>query len=160
MSVDGPPDINDRVRGGGHAVERAINLFRKHRIGFGVLNVMSRGNFQHMTRVMDWFAEVGIRNFRVNYLQPQGRGSDQSQLLTGEEMFEGMRQVFDHMDQTEGSVCENEMLLMINRFLHGRNPRPGLSCWEVECQAGRTYVAVDHRGTIHACGTDLSHHPL
>src|SRR5206468_3127960 len=44
LSVDGPPEINDAARGGGHAVERAIRLFRKHGIGHGVLTVMSRAN--------------------------------------------------------------------------------------------------------------------
>src|SRR5262245_40741457 len=83
MSVDGPPAVNDVVRGGGNAVERAIRLFGKYGIHCGVLTVMSRGNFRRMREVMDWFREVGIRNFRVNYLQPQGRGDD-AQLLTGE----------------------------------------------------------------------------
>src|SRR5262249_46939046 len=82
MSVDGPPTINDKLRGGGASVERAIRLFTKHRIHFGVLTVLSRANFRHMGRVMDWFDEVGIDNFRVNFLQPQGRGDD-PQLLTG-----------------------------------------------------------------------------
>jgi uncharacterized protein len=160
MSVDGPPDVNDLLRGGGLAVERAIRLFRKHRIPFGVLTVLSRGNAPRMDEVMDWFGEVGIDNFRVNFLQPQGRGADESGLLTGEEMFEGMRQVLDHMDRTGVRVQEAETLMMVDRFLRGRDPKPGLSCWEVECQAGRVYCAIDHRGTIHACGTDLSHHPL
>jgi len=160
LSVDGPPSINDLLRGGGLALERAIRLFRKHRIPFGVLTVLSRGNYRRMTEVMDWFGEVGIDNFRVNYLQPQGRGADESQLLTGEEMFEGMHQVLDHMERSGVQVEEAEMMMMVNRFLHGRNPRPGLTCWEVECQAGRIYCAIDHTGTIHACGTDLSNHPL
>jgi uncharacterized protein len=160
MSVDGPPNINDLLRGGGLALERAIRLFRKHRVHFGVLTVLSRSNYQRMNEVMDWFAEVGIDNFRVNFLQPQGRGADESGLLTGEEMFEGMRQTVEHMDRTGVSVEEAEAMMMVKRFLHGRDPRPGLSCWEVECQAGRLYCAIDHSGTIHACGTDLSHHPL
>jgi radical SAM protein with 4Fe4S-binding SPASM domain len=160
LSVDGPPEINDRVRGSGHAVERAINLFREHRLNHGVLTVLSRGNYQHMGEVMDWFEAIGIRDFRLNFLQPQGRGNDEAELLTGDEMFEGVRQVFDHMDRTEVAVRENETLLMVDRFLEGRDPRPHLSCWEFECQAGRIYVAVDHNGVIHACGTDLTNHPL
>jgi uncharacterized protein len=160
MSVDGPPAVNDQLRGGGAAVERAIALFRKHRIHFGVLTVLSRANYTRMGQVMDWFDEVGINNFRVNFLQPQGRGSDGKELLTGEEMFEGMRQVLDHMDRNRVRVEEAETLLMVQRFLHGRDPKPGLSCWEFQCQAGRIYCAVDHKGTIHACGTDLSNHPL
>jgi uncharacterized protein len=160
MSVDGPPNVNDLLRGGGLAVERAIRLFNKYKISFGVLTVLSKANYQRMGEVMDYFAKVGIDNFRVNFLQPQGRGADESYLLTGEEMFEGMRQVVDHMDRTQVKVSEAETLTMIDRFLRGRNPRPHLSCWEFQCQAGRIYCAVDHRGTIHACGTDLANHPL
>src|SRR5438445_371987 len=48
MSVDGPPAINDRLRGGGASVERAIKLFKKYDISFGVLLVLSRANYQHM----------------------------------------------------------------------------------------------------------------
>jgi uncharacterized protein len=160
MSVDGPPEINDIMRGSGRAVERAIQMFHQHRISFGVLTVMSKGNFQHLYKVMDWFREVGIADYRVNFIEPQGRGNDESQLLTGEEMFEGMRQVLDHMHQTDASVIEGEMMTIVQRFLHGRDPKPGLSCWEFQCQAGRTYCAVDHKGTIHACGTDLTNHAL
>jgi radical SAM protein with 4Fe4S-binding SPASM domain len=109
---------------------------------------------------MDWFADVGTDAFRVNFLQPQGRGADEAQLLSGEEMFEGMRQVLDHMDRTGVRVREEEMLRMVDRFLRGREPQPRLTCWEFQCQAGRTYCAVDHTGVIHACGTDLRNHPL
>jgi uncharacterized protein len=160
MSVDGPPSVNDLLRGGGLAVERAIRLFNENDISFGVLTVLSRGNCRRMTEVMDYFQKVGINNFRVNFLQPQGRGADESQLLTGEEMFEGMRQVLDHMVRTSVKIHEAEMLGMVHRFLRGRDPHPRLSCWEFQCQAGRIYCAVDHKGIIHACGTDLAHHPL
>src|SRR5262249_47097085 len=93
LSVDGPPNVNDLLRGGGLAVERAIRLFNEHRIPFGVLTVLSKANYQRMTEVMDYFVKVGISNFRVNFLQPQGRGADESHLLTGEEMFAGMQRV-------------------------------------------------------------------
>ena len=160
MSVDGPPEINDTMRGGGHAVKRAIELFRRHSIYTGVLTVMSRGNCNRMTEVMDWFRTMGIPNYRVNFLQPQGRGNDESQLLSGEEMFEGMRQVIEHLDSTDISVEEREATWIVHQFLYGRDPQPKLSCWEYQCQAGRIYVAVDHLGNIHACGTDLTHHIL
>ncbi len=160
MSVDGPPAVNDLLRGGGLAVERAIRLFNQYGISFGVLTVLSKGNYQRMNEVMDYFTEVGINNFRVNFLQPQGRGADESQLLTGEEMFEGMRQALDHMVRTQVKVHEAETLTMVERFLNGRDPHPHLSCWEFQCQAGRIYCAVDHNGVIHACGTDLANHPL
>jgi uncharacterized protein len=160
LSMDGPPGINDLLRGGGLAVERAVRLLRKHRIPFGVTTVLSRANCRRMTEVMDYFADVGIDNFRVNPLQPQGRGNDDSQLLTGEEMFDSMVQVLDHMDRTRVAVEEVDTLLMVDRFLRGRDARPRLSCWEFQCQAGRSYCAIDHQGTIHACGSDVTNHVL
>jgi len=160
ISMDGSPAINDLLRGGGLAVERAVRLFRKHRVEFGVTTVLSRANCRRMDRVMDYFAEVGIDNFRVNPLQPQGRGNDDSQLLTGEEMCDSMVQVLDHMDRTGVQVVEMECILTVHRFLHGRDPKPRLSCWEFQCQAGRSYCAIDLKGDIHACGSDLTHHVL
>jgi uncharacterized protein len=160
LSADGPPQINDRLRGGGAAVERALRLFRCHRIPCPVLTVLSQSNYRHLGEIMDWLADVGVHEFRVNFLQPQGRGTDEAQLLTGEEIFEGMGQVLDHMYRTGVQVREGETVQMVERFLHGRGEERRLSCWEFECQAGRTYCAVDHTGAIHACGTDLSHHPL
>ncbi|MGI9515748.1 MAG: radical SAM protein [Pirellulaceae bacterium] len=160
LSVDGPPEINDTMRGSGKAVERAIELFQENNIGFGVLTVLSRGNYSRMTEVMNWFHKVGIEDFRVNFLQPQGRGMDESQLLTGEEMFEGCRQILNHMYSTNVCVTEKETVLNAQRFMMGRQPNPPLSCWEFQCQAGRTYVAIDLTGKIHACGTDLVNHPI
>jgi uncharacterized protein len=160
ISTDGPAAINDKFRGGGAAAERALRLFKQHQIPCGVLTVLGRANFSRMSEVMDWLADLGIDAFRVNFLQPQGRGADQTQLLSGDEMFEGMRQVLDHMDRTRVRVREDEVLQIVDRFLRGRAGQPRLSCWEFQCQAGRTYCAVDHSGTIHACGTDLSNHPL
>jgi len=160
ISADGPPEINDVLRGKGKAVEAAIRLFQKNKISFGCLSVLSKANYGRMYEVMEWFKEMNIRDFRLNFLQPQGRGADESFLLSGEEMFEGIRGVMDHMVQTDVSVREEETLLNVDRFLHGRSANPGLSCWEHQCQAGRNYVAIDHEGTIHACGTDMSNHPL
>src|SRR5262249_26318737 len=51
MSADGPPALNDAIRGGGAAVERALRLFRKHRIHTGVLTVLSRANCRQMDAV-------------------------------------------------------------------------------------------------------------
>lgn len=160
ISIDGPPDLNDKVRGGSGAILRTLDAFRRHRVPFGVLSVMSRANYQHMGRVMDWFREVGIGQFRINFLEPQGRGNDDELILTGNEMFEGMCGVLEHMVQNRAAVQEAEVLQMVHRFLFGRAKNPAPSCWEFECQAGRTYLTVDQDGVLHACGTDLKNHQL
>jgi uncharacterized protein len=64
LSADGPPRINDELRGGGAAVERALRLFKRHGIPCGILTVLGRANYNRMGEVMDWFADVGADAFR------------------------------------------------------------------------------------------------
>lgn len=159
FSLDGPPHINDRYRASGNAVQRAIERMRSRDLGFGVILVLSRANCNDMHEVMEYFRDIGVRDYRVNFLQPQGRGVNHD-LLTGEEMFCGMRSIFEHMLSTDCSVIEADVQLAVNRFCTGRSSTPPLSCWEHECQAGRNYVAIDYRGYVYACGTDMSNHQL
>jgi len=163
VSYDGPPHLNDHFRMGGRQVKSASLRLAKRKAerheGFGLILVMSRANYAHMYEVMEHFRDIGITDYRVNFLQPQGWGMNQH-VLTGEEMFEGMQAVFQHMADTDCAVMEADIEMMVNRFIAGRLAKPGLSCWEMECQAGRSYCAVDHKGDVHACGTDLSNHRL
>ena len=159
ISFDGPPHINDEFRMAGRAVERSIRRLREHGKHFGMILVLSRSNCERMDEVMDYFRDIGVSSFRVNFLQPQGRGMTHI-LLAGDEMFRGMKAVFEHMHATKCSVVEADMETAIQRFMIGRDPQPSLSCWEFQCQAGRVYVAMDHRGAIYACGTDMSQHQL
>jgi uncharacterized protein len=159
FSIDGPPAINDELRGAGKAVEKTIRAAVEKGRSFGTLLVLSRANCDRMTEVMDYFQGLGISNFRVNFLQPQGRGLTQD-LLTPEQMFAGLKAVFDHMVATDAAVIEATTQMLVARFALGRDPTPALSCWEFQCQAGRIYCAVDHAGNVQACGTDMTNHRL
>lgn len=159
FSIDGPPEINDKMRGAGRAVEKVIRRFKSRRRGFGCLLVLNRSNCNRMYEVMEYFRDLGIENYRINFLQPQGRGLTQD-LLTAEEMFEGLKQIFDHMVATDAAVIEATTQTMVQRFAIGRNPNPALSCWEFQCQAGRVYCAMNYAGELFACGTDMTHHRL
>src|SRR5262249_7272161 len=90
LSCDGPPEINDRMRGSGHAVFRAIRLLQEADYLRGVMTVMSTGNWDRMTKVMDWYARIGVSWYSINFQQPQGRGITDL-LLTEDQLFEGTR---------------------------------------------------------------------
>lgn len=159
FSIDGPPEINDELRGAGRAVEKTIRRLVAQRKGFGCLLVLSKSNCRRMREVMDYFRDLGIGNYRINFMQPQGRGLDQH-LPTADEMFAGVRAIFDHMVETDASVIETTVQTLVQRFVEGRNPTPTLSCWELQCQAGRIYCALNHAGDVFACGTDMQNHRL
>lgn len=159
MSYDGPPDINDKFRMAGKRVEKTLKMLVEKKVPYGMILVLSKGNCHEMYRVMDYFREMGVQGFRFNFLQPQGLGMEHS-LLTSDEMYNGIKGIFDHMADTECSVIEANVQQIVNRFTFGRNPAKPLSCWELECQAGRTYVAINHEGDVFSCGTDISKHRL
>lgn len=159
LSCDGPPEINDILRGGGERVERAFRLLDSKRVPFSVICVLTQANWNRMPEAMDWFGEVGVHDFTINFVQPQGRGMD-TELLSGEQMFEGMRDIFEHMEGHDLSVHEAEVMGRVERFARGRDKPPRAACHEFQCQAGRNYVAMDMFGSVHACGTDLAHHKI
>ncbi len=158
LSCDGPPEINDRMRGSGHAVFRAIQLLQEADYLRGVMTVMSTGNWDRMTDVMDWYLRIGLQWYAINFQQPQGRGIDDL-LLTADQIFTGTRQVFEHMADNQVAVYEQKLGQQVERFVEGR-VLGGTGCWDFECQAGRSYVAIDLHGRVHACGSDISHHIL
>jgi radical SAM protein with 4Fe4S-binding SPASM domain len=122
------------------------------------MTVMGSANWDRMSEVMDWFADVGVRSYSINFQQPQGRGGTIEQ-ITGDQFFEGTRQIFEHMAKNRVHVYEALLGQQVERFVEGR-VLGQQGCWEFECQAGRSYVSVDHHGRIHACGTDVTNHVL
>lgn len=159
MSCDGPPHINDELRGGGERVKRALDMMEERNVRKGVITVLTQSNWNRMPEVMDWFADIGVNNFMINFLQPQGRGMD-GDLLRGEQMFTAMRDIFEHMYSTGVIISEAEVASRIGRFVQGRDKPPRLACHELECQAGRSYIAIDHYGNVHPCGSDVTQHVI
>lgn len=152
MSCDGPPKINDLMRKRGKTVVQTYRLFKKHRIRVGIMAVISRGNYNRMKEVMDWYREEGIRAFLSNFVEAQGRGSD-DQLLTPQEMFESADQILEHMYETDVSVANDDLLRKVAWFVEGRRNPEALCCPNLECHAGRHMVAVDMDGGITTCGS-------
>lgn len=157
LSCDGPPAINDELRGGGERVARALGIVQRQDVPKGIITVLSGANWNRMPSIMDWFSEVGVDNFMINFLQPQGRGLD-ANLLSGEQMFTAMKEIFEHMYETEVSVSEANVGSRIERFARGRKSPPPLACNEYECQAGKSYIAIDTFGSVHPCGSDVFNH--
>lgn len=159
MSCDGPPSINDELRGGGQRVKKAFEALRERKLSKGVITVLSQSNWNRMPEVMDWFADIGVNNFMINFLQPQGRGIA-SDLLSGEQMFAAMRDIFEHMESSGVAISEAEVASRMDRFVRGRDKPPRLACHELQCQAGKSYIAIDNVGTVHPCGSDVSQHKI
>jgi uncharacterized protein len=152
MSCDGPPETNDIMRKRGKTVLKTYELFKKHKIRVGIMAVISRGNYNKMKEVMDWYRQQGISAFLSNFVEAQGRGV-QNHLLSPQEMYESGVQILDHMHETDISVANDDMLRKVVWFTEGRKHEDALCCPNVQCHAGRHMVAVDMDGSITVCGS-------
>jgi uncharacterized protein len=157
VSIDGPPEINDRRRGGGKAVAAGIRRLHDRGLRTTARVVISPDNAHEMDKVIEFLDELGVEEFAINFLQPQGRGISDDQLSVSD-MTTAMTTICEHMSSHH--VFESAGLRYIERFVSGRARPAKLSCWESQCQAGRTFVGIDHLGDIHACPTDVENHVL
>ncbi len=141
MSCDGPPKIHNIMRGRGATVYKTKQLFKKHKIRCGIMAVISRGNYDKMKQVMDWYREQGIRSFLSNFVEAQGRGVN-NHLLSPQEMYESGVQILDHMCETDISVSNDDMLRKVAWFVQGRKNADALACPNIECHAGGTWLQL------------------
>lgn len=155
VSIDGPPAINDRRRGGGRAVAAGIRRLREHDLDVTARVVVSPDNAHEMAEVIGFLQELGVTEYAINFLQPQGRGLDDGQLSV-RDMTKAMIAITTAMSETH--IFEDTALRYLERYVSGRARPAPLSCWENQCQAGRTFVGIDHVGDIHACPTDVVNH--
>src|SRR3990170_1705572 len=106
LSLDGPPAINQVYRQGTAGTVEAIRRLRKHGMSFGLLMVLSRANWDKMPEVMDYFSGEGVRSFRINIVQPQGRGVGLDILLSGRQLLGAKTDIFWHMMRNRCRVLE------------------------------------------------------
>jgi len=107
ISLDGPPDLHDRLRvdsngNGTHAaVMVKIRLLEKHHVPLGFNAVISRAGIGHEQRLYRFFQEMGY-GFRVNPIIP-GRNQDilDEYLFQKGEYGEFLCRLFDMWTHTE-----------------------------------------------------------
>jgi MoaA/NifB/PqqE/SkfB family radical SAM enzyme len=63
ISLDGPPDVQDRLRGEGsaHRAARAVTLARRAGIPVQVVACLTRDNVERLDEVLDYAATLGVR---------------------------------------------------------------------------------------------------
>ena len=151
VSLDGPPHLNDIERSAGARVAEAVRYLIERKIRVGLIAVMSLSTYRHMEEVMAYFHELGLKDFRLLFVNPQGRGSE-VEMLSADQMLEGFRTVFEYMLAHDCAIVEGTVAIWVNRFVHGRGNDLIPSCWSHSCVAGIHRVAVDPHGDVYSCG--------
>lgn len=153
-SLDGPPSINDALRGGGRRIVLHWRRMKANGTQAGVICLIQPSNWDRMEEVLQFFHDEGMLNVRFNLMVPDGRGRDVATATT-EKLFQAKKVILDHMLRTGGqSVVDSTLYNMMKRFVKA-NGAPASSeyhgCESFYCQAARSLFSVNPDGRFYAC---------
>jgi len=145
ISVDGPEDVHDRIRGAGGTYARAksaMAALRDAGARVGVSSVVMPSNADGIARALDDLS--GLYDYVIvqAVMPPEGPSGD------------GVRRLLSRLEELRGSgvdvLVPRQFLSGIPEYLDGRAPKV--------CDAMRLYFAVDPMGRLLACGarTDIA----
>jgi uncharacterized protein len=153
-SLDGPPDVNDALRGGGKRILQIWRRMKANGTEAGVICLVQPSNWDRMAEVLRFFQEEGILNVRFNLMVPDGRGRDVATATT-EKLFQAKKVILDHMLCTEGrGVVDATLYNMMKRFVKANGAPTSAEyhgCESLYCQAARSLFSVNPDGSFFAC---------
>jgi uncharacterized protein len=148
VSIDGPPDINDRLRPlqeGGGSYERIMERVRSTGIR-AIARVTLTHRSTDVARIVRHLVEAGFREVGVS---PVATGNDKFDLSDADlvKVLAGMRVLCDDFVEwaKRGLVFPYSNIKGLLEQIAAGDPRP------VPCGAGTKLLAADNKGDLYAC---------
>jgi uncharacterized protein len=148
LSLDGPPDVNDRVRGGSVSLLKGLDLLTKNSVPFNVTSVVSDLNSTNLKELPLFLAPYpGLRGVGLDLLVRKGRGkalSPKRETLRAEAMRLYQTLALVNL-RRKTPIVLRELELVKRACLKG--PKSSF------CEAHRAgSLAVDPSGLLFPCG--------
>jgi len=154
ISLDGPPDLHDEVRGKGAyaAVVRALDVARQEGVRTQVNTVLTRRVVERLDEVLDTVSELGTR------------ATFQPIELRHDEAARGVDEATPSAEQMREAIAR------LRRMKAAGDPRIGnsegtfayMACWPelppMNCHAGRRFCRVLSDGRVVACDRPYAPH--
>ncbi len=93
ISLDGPKDEHDWLRGKNGSFERAVNTIKyaagaaKRGLFFDIVTCVNRKNFCKLNEFRDFLLDIGVRYWRLAFIFPKGRAENNQELRLNSEQF-------------------------------------------------------------------------
>lgn len=153
VSLDGPPELNERTRGRTHDT---LNGLRTLATAFGrppgVIVTVSQCNALRMADVVDYLDSLGILFFRANLV-----GAVSAHIApTAEEWATSRRDILRAIAEKRGRILEynlEETIRKLRSWLDGsdESTSSGFGCHGMRCPAGDRLLYFAQRGHAHPC---------
>lgn len=151
FSIDGHPEIHDKIRGEGEKTVQAIKMLKASKIGSKAsgITVVSKANYDKMPEILRFLLSLGIAANKFNACYPIGR-TITTQWLTPEQYLKAKIDLFFTMLELDCKIIDPNLMNQVQWFFQPR-PAGHYSCENMYCGGGRTFIFVDPRGDITAC---------
>lgn len=156
VSIDGPPDIHDRSRGGSKSMVKGLAMLRKAGLQLNTICVINPHNADHIDETIDFLLSQGITKGRFTPMTYAGTASQGFEFADTAVPIQAVLKVFDHMLQSRGDGFVD--LPLMRRIAHfsaatiGLTIAPGeYDCYTKTCWAGAGYLAVSQDGALYPC---------
>jgi len=154
FSMDGPPEINDDMRGGGRRIQENWRRMQKNGTGAGMICLIQPTNWDRMDEVIDYFDKEGMHHMRFNLMVPDGRGKDH-QTAGAEKLFNAKKVVLDYMLRTKGERLNDVTLTTaMKKFVKPTGAPSSFEyhgCESLYCPAAQSLFSINPDGTFYAC---------
>lgn len=157
VSIDGPPEINDRFRvnhaGAGtyHHFQRALERYPDFVRRVGILSTITSLNDRILLPIARHFRDLGMPSWNWSLFQPigQGRGKTSLFAFSTDRLLDSWNELFDAVEAGEfDGMRIGPVASYLENFLLG----PGRNmCMKRDCGAARDLMSVSADGSIHAC---------
>lgn len=157
VSLDGPPDLNDRFRilsdGGGtyRHFEMALEKFPDFVRGCGVLSTITSHNQDKLLEIARHFRDLGMPNWDWSLFQPIGRARENEEdfAFSTDRVIESWHQLFQAVEAGEfDGFGVSPIVDYLQNFVTGPGPN---MCLRKSCGAARDLLSISSDGTIEAC---------
>ncbi len=153
ISLDGPPDIQEDIRGKATETLRGLKLLEKHNIPFRVTTVVTNRNILHLDKLALLLASfAGSRGIGLDLLVDKGRTtSEKIRPASPKEMQQGMKQLVT----TLALVNSRRRIPIRLRELDLLGRRSSTSHAFCRAATGQS-LAVHPDGTLYPCGQTMA----
>ena len=158
ISLDGPPEINDRfrvLRDGRGTYERFAKALREYpdfvRGQCAILSTITAHNDSHLLTIAKHFRDLGMTSWNWSLFQPigQGRGKESLFKFSIDRLLASWDELFDAVEEGAfDGMLVGPVSSYLENFLNGPG---GNMCMKKDCGAGRDLLSVSSDGSIHAC---------
>lgn len=156
VSIDGPPDVHDRSRGGSKSLLRGLAMLRKAGLALNTICVINPHNADCIDETIEFLLSQGITKGRFTPMTYAGSASRGFEFTDSAIPIRAVLKVFDHMLQTQGGGFVD--LPLMRRIAHFSAASIGLAivpehydCYTKTCWAGAGYLAVSQSGELYPC---------